>query len=370
MAEKPRWDSSFKIPKRSVLDTSVSSGGPTPRKAGKFKRPVKKDAKKSSSPNQSTNAQPKTKKGSASAEPSTSSGLLLDYWAAHHPGDDVIPANAKRVEWASGLVLFQGTRHHPLIWFKTEREARRQTGQSLRLWRLELIQNERDSLDSFRTVGELISPNPASLPHLPPWAAPNGWDYWGRPWPYLDAPSGHREVGVSSTLSPPSTRVTMAVLVDCPHEPQFLPDMVVTQSASVAAGRATRQARPFTQKGEVQDNMSLETAAKRLLPHNYGDRYSVAVLEQLKAWEAFRTLNIGRCDNPCMPKGDVTPSECLRAKLHGKAPETLSMHPTMTARAAETTCKSQASSTQMASADKKLKQRPVVDFCLGWGRKS
>ena len=34
----------------------------------------------------------------------------------------------------------------------------------------------------------------------------------------------------------------------------------------------------------------------------------------------------------------------------------------MTARAAETTCKSQASSTQTASANKKLKQRPVVDL--------
>ncbi len=66
-----------------------------------------------------------------------------------------------------------------------------------------------------------------------------------------------KEVGVSSTLSPPSTWVTVAVLVDCPHEPQFLPDMVVVQSASVAAGRAMRQARPFTQKGEVQENMSL-----------------------------------------------------------------------------------------------------------------
>ncbi len=34
----------------------------------------------------------------------------------------------------------------------------------------------------------------------------------------------------------------------------------------------------------------------------------------------------------------------------------------MTTRAAETTCKSQASSTQTAPADKKLKQRPVVDL--------
>ncbi len=41
--------------------------------------------------------------------------------------------------------------------------------------------------------------------------------------------------------------------------------------------------RPFTQKGEIQENMSLETAAKRLLPRNYGDHYSIAVLERLKA---------------------------------------------------------------------------------------
>ncbi len=58
--------------------------------------------------------------------------------------------------------------------------------------------------------------------------------------------------------------------------------MAVTQSASVAEGRATRQVRPFTQKGEVQENMSLEVAAKRLLPRNYGDGYSAAVLDQLK----------------------------------------------------------------------------------------
>ncbi len=226
----------------------------------------------------------------------------------------------------------------------------------------ELVQHERESLDSLRGVRGLVSPEPATLPQLPPWAAPNGWDYWGRPWAYIDVPSGHLEVGVSSTLSPPSSRVTVAVLVDCPHEPQFLPDMLVAQSAAVAAGRATRQAQPLTQKGEICENMTLDTAARRLLPRSYGDSYSIAVLEQLKAWESFRMLNIGRRENPIMPRGDVTPSECPRAKLHGTAPETLSGHPTMTARAAETTCKSQASSTATAPADQKFKQRPVVDL--------
>ncbi len=79
-----------------------------------------------------------------------------------------------------------------------------------------------------------------------------------------------------------------------------------------------RQARPLTQKGEISENMALETAAKRLFPCTYGDHYSIAVLEQLNAWEAFQMLNIGRRENPSMPKGDVTPAECPRAKLHGE----------------------------------------------------
>ncbi len=156
--------------------------------------------------------------------------------------------------------------------------------------------------------------------------------------------------------------MTVAVLVDSPHEPQFLPDLLVAQSASVAAGRATRQLRPITQKGEIAENLMLETAARRLFPRHYGDGYSVAVLEQLKAWESFRTLNVGRRENPTMPRGDVTLLGCPRARLHGTTPETLSGHLTMTSRAAETTSKSQASSTATVPADRKLKQRPVVDL--------
>ncbi len=108
--------------------------------------------------------------------------------------------------------------------------------------------------------------------------------------------------------------------------------------------------------------MSLGAAARWLFPRTYGDGYSAADLEQLKAWESFRTLNIGRRENPPMPSGDVTPRECPRAKLQGEVPEIFSGRPTLTARAAGTTSQSQASSTETASADRKLTQRPVVDL--------
>ncbi len=48
------------------------------------------------------------------------------------------------------------------------------------------------------------------------------------------------------------------------------------------------QAWPLTQTGEVLGALELEVAAKRLLPRGYGEDYSMAVLDQLKAWEAFR----------------------------------------------------------------------------------
>ena len=85
---------------------------------------------------------------------------------------------------------------------------------------------------------------------------------------------------MSSVLSPPSNRVTVAVSVYRPHEPKFLPDMIVAQSASVVSGRIMHQARPFTQKGEVQENM-----ASRSLPNDCC-KILVAIIERQSAVKA------------------------------------------------------------------------------------
>ncbi len=132
----------------------------------------------------------------------------------------------------------------------------------------------------------------------------------------------------------------VAVLVDYPYEPQFLPDMVVAQSASIAAGRATCQAQPLTQNGEILGSLQLEVPGKRLLPRGYGDNYSVAVLDQLKAWEAFRSLHLCWRENHSMPTGDFTPAGCPRAGFHGQLSRELTRHPVVTARVAEATCRS------------------------------
>ena len=63
-----------------------------------------------------------------------------------------------------------------------------------------------------------------------------------------------------------------------------------------------------------------------------------------------------------MPNGDVTPHECPRAQYHGPVPEAFSGRPVVITQAAETTCRSQASSTQIAPADQNLQQRLVVNL--------
>ncbi len=56
------------------------------------------------------------------------------------------------------------------------------------------------------------------LLRLPDWATPNGWDFWGRPWAYVDAPNKPREIDITTDRHPRASRVTVATLVDCPHE--------------------------------------------------------------------------------------------------------------------------------------------------------
>ena len=67
-----------------------------------------------------------------------------------------------------------------------------------------------------------------------------------------------------------------------------------------------------------------------------------------------------------MPNGDVTPPGCPRAQYHSQVPEAFSEHPVVTSRAAETTCQSQASSSQMAAADQKLQQKLIVKLPEMW----
>ncbi len=75
---------------------------------------------------------------------------------------------------------------------------------------------EHNGLKNTKTpIGTVTSPARDALPRLPVWGSPNEWDYWGRPWAYMDAPHICPDLKVMSVHKAPAAPVTIAVLVNC-----------------------------------------------------------------------------------------------------------------------------------------------------------
>ncbi len=69
LAEKPRWDTSFKIPKRSLPDTSVSSGGQRPTRLTSSSVLLRRPLKRAPSLKQARTLKPRQGKGRPSRSP-------------------------------------------------------------------------------------------------------------------------------------------------------------------------------------------------------------------------------------------------------------------------------------------------------------
>ncbi len=115
------------------------------------------------------------------------------------------------------------------------------------------------------------TPQLVQLPHLPDWAAPNGWDFWERPWAYMDTPSGNSTVGVTSEEG--RARVTVAVLVRLDRKVQYLVDQNVAKSASVSA-ICVRKTHVFNDDGSLREDdvkrVMPYTTARTLFPRGWG----------------------------------------------------------------------------------------------------
>ncbi len=136
------------------------------------------------------------------------------------PGDGTVPSSALPVETLEGQLVYEGTQEEPIIKFESCRTELKRLGKAMRLWTIERLETEIAGLkDKSRPPGSW-SPWQDSLPRLPEWGSPNGWDYWGRPWAFMDAPNRHPDLKVKSAHHKNSARVTIAVLVNCEREPQ------------------------------------------------------------------------------------------------------------------------------------------------------
>ncbi len=137
------------------------------------------------------------------------------------------------------MLLFWTTRAHPLICFEDAHDELQQASCIISIWQAELVAHKRQTLKRTREVTNLIKPHSQDLPSLFPWAMPNGCGIIGVGQnAYMDAPSCHPEVEMDSGNCPHAPRVMVAVLVNCPHEPQYLPDMNAAHSVADVLGLA------------------------------------------------------------------------------------------------------------------------------------
>ena len=227
------------------------------------------------------------------------------------PGDGIVPQSALSVETLDGQLVYEGTEEEPIIKFETCQAELKKMGKAMRLWTVDLLEVEIDGLkDKSRPSGPW-SPWQNTLPRLPEWGSPNGWDYWGRPWAYMDAPNKHPAIKVQSIHSNLAAQVTIAVLVNCEREPQYFPNLDVAKSAAAAPTWRGDMAWVIDGSGNLNSKLTVSRAARLVQPPNFKGP-NVAVESLFRMWDSFRKSKVMWKLNPEMPRGDVTPEGCRR----------------------------------------------------------
>ncbi len=232
-----------------------------------------------------------------------------DPLGGRRPGHVMMPGSALSVEMLDGQLLYEGTKEEPIIKFETCQAELKGMGKAMRLWTADLLEVEIAGLkDKARPSGPW-SPWQNTFSRLPEWISPNGWDYWGRPWAYMDAPNRHPAIKVRSAHSKLGARVTIAVLVNCKREPQYLPNLDVVKSTAAAPTWRGHMAQVIDGSGNLNSKITVSRAARMVQPPHF-EGPNVAVEALFGTWDSFRTSKVMWRPNPEMPHGDVTPEGC------------------------------------------------------------
>ncbi len=227
------------------------------------------------------------------------------------PGDGTVPRSALSVETLDGQLVYEGTKEKPIIKFETCQAELKSMGKAMRLWTVDLLEVEIAGLKNKSRPGGPWSPWQNTLPRLPEWGSPNRWDYWGRPWAYMDAPNKHPAIKVQSAHHKLTDRVTIAVLVNCEREPQYFPNLDVAKSAAAGPTWRGHMARVIDGSGNLNLKITVPRAARMVQPPHF-EGPNVAVEALFNTWDSFRASKVMWRPNPEMPWGDVTPEGCRR----------------------------------------------------------
>ncbi len=231
------------------------------------------------------------------------------------PGNGTVPESAVAVETVDSRVAYEGTPEKPILKYEDCLTLNKVGKPTTKFWTVDMLGVEQEGFkNTKKPIATVVSPARATLPSLPVWGSPNGWDYWGRPWAYMDAPHNCPDLKIMSVHKPPAARVTVTVLVNCDREPQYFPNLDVAKSAATASTWRGKKGKLVDGDGNYLGSDKNPTqAARQVLPRLFGSS-NPDVEAIFKGWEAYRKSKIMWRPNPVMPEGDVTPDECTRAR--------------------------------------------------------
>ncbi len=232
---------------------------------------------------------------------------------SHRPGDGTVPESTMAVETVDGRVAYEGTPEELILKYEDCITLNKAGKPTTKFWTVDMLGVEQEGLkNTKKPVVTVASPARGTLPHPPAWGSPNGWDYWGRPWAYMDAPHNSPNLKVLSVHKLPAARVTAAVLVNCEREPQYFPNLNVAKSAAATSTWMGKKGKVVDGDGNYNDSDKTPTqAARQVLPRFFGNA-NPAVEAIFKGLKAYRKSKIMWRPNPAMLEGDVTPDECIR----------------------------------------------------------
>ena len=205
------------------------------------------------------------------------------------------------VETVDGRVAYEGTPEEPILKYEDCLTLTKAGKPATKFWTVDMLRVEQEGLkNTKKPIATVGSPARETLPRLLVWGSPNGWDYWGRPWAYMDAPNNCPDLKVLSVHKPPAARVTIAVLVNCEREPQYFPNLDVAKSAAAASTWRGKKGKVVDGDGNyLSSNKAPTQAARQVLPRFFGSS-NPAVEAIFKGWMAYRNSKLcGGQIQPC-----------------------------------------------------------------------
>ncbi len=284
------------------------------------------DTEQSGTDNSAASGKGKAKKSTPSSGPKTSGGrsgfpsrnpdssaVSID---SQFPGNGTVPESAMAVETVNGRIAYEGTPEEPILKYEDCLVLNKAGKQTTKFWTVDLLKVEQEGLkNTKKPIATVMFPARETLPRLPVWGSPNEWDYWGRPWAYMDAPHNCPDLKVMSVHKPLAARITVAVLVNCEREPQYFPNLDVAKSAAAASTWRGKKGKVVDGDGNyLGSDKTLTQAARQVLPRFFGSS-NPAVEAIFKGWEAYRSSKV-----MWRPKSSHAGRGCDPGWLHSHPP--------------------------------------------------